>query len=199
MGPGAVVYPPVNACWNSAKSARSMAPSSFISPAVRQPVIVPAGQEPGPVIAIGNSSKSSKSTTPLWSISPGTYGSPVIADGRIFIGTNNGGKLRPGIEGDKGVMVCLDEKTGKLLWQMTHDKLPSGRDNDWPEQGIASGPMVDGDRLYYVSNRCELVCADVNGFLDGENDGPYTNEKLHDKPDGDIVWLVDIGNGGKLR
>ncbi|MFQ5494967.1 MAG: PQQ-binding-like beta-propeller repeat protein [Phycisphaerae bacterium] len=65
-----------------------------------------------------------------------TYGNPVIVDGRIFVGTNNNGKLRPGITGDKGVMVCLDEKTGKLLWQATHDKLPTGRVNDWPEQGI---------------------------------------------------------------
>ena len=90
-----------------------------------------------------------------------TYGAPVISNGRIFVGTNNGGNLRPGLEGDKGVLVCLDEKTGRFLWQATHDKLPSGSINDWPEQGIVSAPWVDGDRLYYVSNQCQLVCADV--------------------------------------
>ena len=33
-----------------------------------------------------------------------TYGVPVIANGKIFVGTNNAGKLRAGIEGDKGVL-----------------------------------------------------------------------------------------------
>jgi len=120
-----------------------------------------------------------------------TYGNPVVVDGRIFVGTNNNGELRKGIKGDKGVMVCFDEKSGKFLWQATHDKLPTGRVNDWPEQGICSGPVVEGDRLYYVSNRAELVCADVNGLLDG-NDGPYKDEKYTEKQDGDFIWLLDM-------
>jgi len=132
-----------------------------------------------------------KWTAPLGSQ---TYGNPAIVDGKVFIGTNNNGHLRPEITGDKGVIVCLDEKTGKFLWQMTHDKLPTGRVNDWPEQGICSSPYVEGDRLYYVSNRCELVCADVNGFLDDENDGPFKKEKYRDKKDGDIVWTYDMIN-----
>ena len=121
-----------------------------------------------------------------------TYGNPVVADGKIFVGTNNGGRFRPGIKGDKGVVLCFDEKTGKLLWQATHDKLPTGRVNDWPEQGICSTCYVDGDRLYYVSNRCEVVCADVNGLADGKNDGPFTGEKYKDKQDADFIWLYDM-------
>ncbi|MHC5111907.1 MAG: outer membrane protein assembly factor BamB family protein [Planctomycetota bacterium] len=121
-----------------------------------------------------------------------TYGNPVITHGKVLVGTNNNGNLRPEIKGDKGVIVCLDEKTGKFLWQLTHDKMPTGRVNDWPEQGICSAPYVDGDRIYYVSNRCELVCADINGFLDGKNDGPYQEEKYKEKQDGDIIWLLDM-------
>ncbi|MBU0717476.1 MAG: PQQ-binding-like beta-propeller repeat protein [Planctomycetes bacterium] len=121
-----------------------------------------------------------------------TYGTPVIAHDRVLISTNNAAELRPGIKGDKGVMVCLDEQTGKFLWQATHDKLPSGSINDWPEQGICSSPWVDGDRLYYVSNRCELVCADLAGFLDDENDGPIKDEKYHDQQDADFVWVLDM-------
>jgi len=56
-------------------------------------------------------------------------------------------------------MMCFRESTGKFLWQIVHDKLPGGRGNDWPEEGICSGPVVEGDRLWYVSNRCEVVCA----------------------------------------
>lgn len=121
-----------------------------------------------------------------------TYGNPVIVDGKIYVGTNNNGNLRPGITGDKGVIVAVDEKTGKFLWQMTHDKLPTGRVNDWPEQGICSAPVVIGDRMWYVSNRAEVVCADTEGFLDGENDGPYDKEKYKEKQDGDIVWTLDM-------
>jgi outer membrane protein assembly factor BamB len=121
-----------------------------------------------------------------------TYGNPVIANGKIFIGTNNNGNFRPNIKDDKGIILALDEKTGKMLWQMTHDKMPTGRVNDWPEQGICSAPVVAGDRMYYVSNRCELVCADVEGFLDGDNDGPYTEEKYKEKEDGDVIWLLDM-------
>ncbi len=121
-----------------------------------------------------------------------TYGNPVIVDGKIYVGTNNNGHLRPGIKGDKGIIVCMNQKDGKFLWQMTHDKLPTGRVNDWPEQGICSAPVVEGDRMYYVSNRCELICADTNGFLDGENDGPFKDEKYKDKQDGDVVWKLDM-------
>ncbi len=59
--------------------------------------------------------------------------------------------------------MCFRESDGQFLWQIVHDKLGSGRVNDWPEQGICSTCCVDGDRVYYVSNRCQLVCADVNG------------------------------------
>jgi outer membrane protein assembly factor BamB len=52
--------------------------------------------------------------------------------------------------------------------------------------------VVDGDRLYYVSNRCELVCADVQGLLDDENDGPYKDEKYTEREDGDFVWVLDM-------
>ena len=135
-----------------------------------------------------------KGTNIKWKATLGslTYGTPVIADGRIFIGTNNGSELRSGISGDKGVYLCLDEKTGELLWQATHDKLPSGPANDWPEQGVVSNAAVCGERVYYVSNRCELVCADVRGFRDGENDGPFTDEQYTEQQDADFVWVLDM-------
>lgn len=121
-----------------------------------------------------------------------TYGNPAVAGGKIFLGTNNQAERQPKAKGDKGVIMCFQESDGKFLWQLTHDKLAAGRVNDWPKQGICSSPCVDGNRLYYVSNRCELVCADVEGFLDGKNDGPVTDEKLTDKIDGDIVWKLDM-------
>jgi outer membrane protein assembly factor BamB len=51
---------------------------------------------------------------------------------------------------------------------------------------------VAGDRVYYVSNRGELVCCDVQGFHDGENDGPFKEEARSRKQDADIVWILDM-------
>jgi len=135
------------------------------------------------------SGKNIKWTAPLGSQ---TYGNPVISKGKIYVGTNNRGEYRPHSKGDKGIMLCFDEKNGKMLWQATHDKLPTGQVNDWPEQGICSSPAVEGDRLFYVSNRCELVCADTEGFMDGENDGPITDEKWNESQDADFVWILDM-------
>ncbi len=87
------------------------------------------------------------------------YGGPVIADGKIFIGTNNGNPRDPKITGDKGVLMCFDEKTGDFLWQHVHNKLEAGRVNDWPSEGICSSPFVEGDHLFYVNNRSEVIRA----------------------------------------
>src|SRR5215471_2569796 len=107
----------------------------------------------------------SKGTNIRWSVELGSkaYGGPTVAGGKVFVGTNNNNPRDPKIKGDKGIVMCFDEKTGKFLWQAVHDKLPVGRASDWPDEGICSSPTVEGDRLYYVSNRCEVVCADVNG------------------------------------
>jgi outer membrane protein assembly factor BamB len=90
------------------------------------------------------------------------------------------------------VLMAFDANTGAFLWQAVHDKLQSGRVNDWPFQGIASSPLVDGDRVYYVSNRAELMCVDLKGFSDKENDGPVTDEKNPTEGNADVVWRLDM-------
>lgn len=120
------------------------------------------------------------------------YGNPVVAGGVVLVGTNNDAPRDPRQAGDRGVLMAFAEKDGAFLWQITHEKLAAGRVNDWPHQGIASAPLVLGDRLYYVSNRAELVCADLQGFRDGENDGPFKGEAFTAEKDGDIVWTLDM-------
>jgi len=102
-----------------------------------------------------------------WKAQLGTqsYGNPIVYKGKVFVGTNNGHPRDPKVEGDKGIVMAFSESDGKFLWQAVHDKLPSGRVNDWPEQGICSTPCVENDRIYYVTNRCEVVCYDVEGKL----------------------------------
>jgi outer membrane protein assembly factor BamB len=119
------------------------------------------------------------------------YGGPVVAGGKIFLGTNNESPRNPKITGDKGVVMCFRESDGQFLWQAVHDKLPSGQANDFPQEGVASTPAVDGNRVYYVSNRCEVVCLDTEGFLDGTNDG-VTDEHHTGKTDADVIWRLDM-------
>ncbi len=137
----------------------------------------------------GEGGKRVRWTVPLGSQ---TYGNPVVAEGRVFVGTNNGGEYRPQHVGDRGVVLCFSEDDGTMLWQLTREKLAAGRVNDWPEQGICSTPCVENGRLYVVTNRCELMCVDIEGFHDGENDGPYTEEVDREELDADIVWILDM-------
>ncbi len=129
-----------------------------------------------------------------WSARLGSqsYGNPVVADGKIFVGTNNENPRDPKQAGDRGVLMAFRESDGEFLWQQTHEKLASGRANDWPYQGVASSPIVEGKRLYYVTNRSVIYCLDTEGFMDGKNEGPVTDEKLTGPKDADVIWMFDM-------
>ena len=123
-----------------------------------------------------------------------TFGTPVIADGHIYIGTNNGAgylKRYPS-DVDLGCLVCFRETDGEFLWQFSAEKLPSGFIHDWPLRGIGSSPLVEGDRVWFVSNRSEVICLDAHGFRDGENDGPYVDESDETPNEADVVWRFDL-------
>ena len=121
-----------------------------------------------------------------------SYATPIVADGKIFVATNNGRNYLKRIpEGtDMGVLLCFDEKTGEFLWQLSRPKL--SMDVDWPEQGICSNPAVEGKRLWIVTNRAEVLCLDTEGFRDGKNDGPFTEEEVVAEDEADIVWRYDM-------
>lgn len=104
----------------------------------------------------------------LWSAELGTvtYGGPTIAGDLIVVGTNNERPRDPAVTGDRGVVMAFDRHSGGFRWQITHEKLESGEVNDWPLQGVCSTPSFDGERLYYVSNRGELVAAALGGVVD---------------------------------
>ena len=133
-------------------------------------------------------------TNVLWSQPVGSqaYGGPVVANGRVYVGTNNEGRRDPSIEGDRGVVMAFEADSGTFLWQMVHPKLTSGRVNDWPLQGVCSTAFMEGDRIYYISNEAHIVCLDARGFQDGENNGPFTDEEFTDEGAGDIIWSYDM-------
>ena len=110
-----------------------------------------------------------------------SYGNPVVANDKIYVGTNNGaGYLeRHPPRVDLGCLLCFRESDGQFLWQHSSKKLASGRVHDWPFQGICSSPVIEGDRLWFVTNRGEVTCLDTEGFYDGEDDGPETGVWEH--------------------
>jgi outer membrane protein assembly factor BamB len=143
----------------------------------------------------------------LWSTPLGktTYGSPVVSGGRIFVGTNNEQPRNASIKGDKGVLMCFDTK-GKFLWQAVHDKLETGDAEDASYIGICSTPCVEGDKVYYVSNRAELVCrAAADGkvvwSLDFRKElgvSPHQGSASSPLVVGDLVYVVS-GHGQDFR
>ena len=131
------------------------------------------------------------------------YGNAVVAGGKIFVGTNNENPRDPQHQGDRGILLCFDEKTGAFLWQLVVPKLAAGRVNDWPDLGLFSSPLIEGNRVYLVTTRCEVICLDTEGMSNG-NDGPFKDEanyvvKETGKPpaqigskDADIIWVYDM-------
>ena len=107
-----------------------------------------------------------------------TFGDPAIAEGQIWIGTNNfvqGDDDRP----DASVLVGFDIRDGKLLYKYISPRLPSGRVHDWPHSSLACTPLIEGDRMWFTTNRGEIVCFDIAPLKRGEAE-PLT------------VWKVDM-------
>lgn len=119
----------------------------------------------------------------VWTVALGTetHATPVLADGRILIGTNNGEPRDPRHQGDRGVVMCLDERDGQLRWQLVVPKRVEDRYFDWPNSGISSTATLEGDRAYVVDNRGVVLCLDLHGLGNG-NDGPFKNESIYYAP-----------------
>ena len=94
-----------------------------------------------------------------------SYGNPVVAGGMVFVGTNNELLRDPKQRGDRGVLMAFRESDRRVPVAARRTRSStSGRANDWPFQGVASSPLVEGERLYYVSNRGVLFCLDIQGL-----------------------------------
>lgn len=132
-----------------------------------------------------------------------SYGNATVTQGKVFVGTNNDHPRDLRHQGDRSILLCLDEKSGDLVWQLVVPKLKSGKVNDWENLGLLSSPKIEGKYVYIVTSRGEVMCLDVNGMADG-NDGPFKDEAAYSvkdtgKPpvepgpkDADIVWVYDM-------
>jgi outer membrane protein assembly factor BamB len=109
------------------------------------------------------------------------YSTPSIVGGKVFVG---------GKESDNGIFACLDAATGKLLWKWKAPprQFPNLIDgfhigiHEIPAQmGVCSSAAVDGDRVYFVTNRFEVVCLDANP-------PPAATQPA----DARVIWSVDM-------
>ena len=134
------------------------------------------------------------------------FGSPSVAGGRIFIGTDNEKPRIPTVKGSKGILLCLSAQDGSFLWQAVHDRLPKESYEDVQVLGIGSTPCVAGDHVFYVSNRGELVSREVTDgkavwSLDMRKDlGVTVNQASVSSPlvVGDLVFVV-TGQGRDIN
>ncbi len=138
-----------------------------------------------------------------WSVSIGShnYATPVISGGKVLIGANNADERDPRHKGDRGVLLCLNESDGSFCWQLVVPRIEGDRHHDWPMISICSPPSVEGDRVYVLTNRSEVLCLDLNGQANGNNG--FQGEGWYMAPSGefpyevtlkdaDIIWCYDL-------
>ena len=95
---------------------------------------------------------------------------PVVADGLVWVCASAAApadETIPDKEWDGGVIACLRESDGKLHWTHRTPRRAGGGPVDFSRSALGSAPLVEGDRLWYVNNRNEVVCLDVGPLKRG--------------------------------
>ncbi len=135
------------------------------------------------------------------------YTVPVVDRDRLYVGTNDSSLEHPVVTSTGGgILLCLNRSTGEVNWQLPIPRYQEGTQapyhfNHW-RCGVCSSPAVDGDRLYVVGPRGDVLCLDAQGQANG-NDGPFTEEARYmgvpsevdyqpSPQDGDILWRFDM-------
>src|SRR5216684_3507028 len=91
------------------------------------------------------------------------YGGVVVADGKVFVGTNNHNPRDKKVKGQLAILLAFNEADGKFLWQIAHESPADALFNEGRSSGLCATPVVEGQRLFYVTPGCEVVCADTTG------------------------------------
>ncbi len=145
----------------------------------------------------------------LWELELGShqYTVPRVDGGQVFLGVNDMELDHPAVEPTGGgILMCRDAATGKLVWQLPiprnmEGNVPPSHFGHW-KCGICSQPVVDGNRVYLVGPRGDILCVDRKGQANG-NDGPFLDDAHYmgvptdstyqlTEHDGDIVWRFDL-------
>lgn len=143
----------------------------------RNPVVA---DEEGPVdwqiAEPGRAAKNIRWSAPLGTVSCGT---PVIANGLVWVGTNNGRPRDPDQAQDASVLMCFRESDGVFLDQYATLRVPPDRRIDWPSSSHASSPLIEGERMWFCTTQGEVVCLDI---------GPLLAQTGKSR----VVWKIDM-------
>ena len=129
-----------------------------------------------PALAIGNPPLDWDTNTGrdiAWSVELGdeTFGRPVVSGGVVYIGTDNGRPRNPALFDECGVLMAFRAADGRFLWQDLAPRVKRGT-AQFLLPSTTSAPLIDGNRLYYVTAECQLRCLDTRR--------------------GEIVWELDM-------
>jgi outer membrane protein assembly factor BamB len=92
------------------------------------------------------------------------YGNPTVAGGKVFVGTDNLTLTTdPRFKYSRGGLVkCLDEATGKLLWQLVipeRTEMPKAMHFGHQHLGVCSSSTVEDGKLYLGTKRHFFILA----------------------------------------
>lgn len=111
-----------------------------------------------------------------------TTGSPVVSQGRVFIGTT-------WEDGKEACFLCLDEETGRRLGTFICPRPDRGNLENW---AISSTPTVDGDRLYFVSPYQEVMCIDLKRLLGSSRPREQDDTPRATRPDKTVIEQISL-------
>lgn len=117
-----------------------------------------------------------------WKVDVGSraLGGPIVAGGIVWVGSNNE-KLDKDTT-DYAVLNAIRESDGKLLWRYESPRVEQrkpGEFTDWPRQSLSGSPLVEGNRIWFCTNRREVMCYDFS---------PLRQGKSHPK----FLWKLDM-------
>jgi outer membrane protein assembly factor BamB len=83
------------------------------------------------------------------------YAAPAVAKGKLIVCGAEDAK-----EGNKEFVLCLDSSTGKEIWR-TPVETSEGKYNFGYGNGPRSTPTIDGDRVYVLGAKGDLLCLNL--------------------------------------
>ncbi len=128
----------------------------------------------------------------LWQADFFHVGSFTVSNGQIFAGAlaePEGSKPLSSYEFVPSLVVCLNER-GEIQWEQSHRWI--GKRSLDLGQPTRSKPCVDGDRVYYVSNRGELMCLRIAGKAASAGDLSKGGKAGGFPLEPDVIWQLDM-------
>ncbi len=132
----------------------------------------------------------------LWQTRLGheTFAAPVVAGGRVFIGTDNGNPRDASDQREEGILMAFAAGTGEFLWQDTAPPvLSTGGLYNFLQPTTTSAAFVEEDRLYYVTAQAQLRCLLIRASTNSPQGIPSTATIRPGGPAPEMIWELDMG------